>query len=133
MGETETLLPVTVPTPLSMDTEVALLTDHESVVLPFAVIVVAEAEKLDTAGAEPPPEDVELFVPPQPDMIARASRAMHRVRRCTDRCLEACFRNTPTEFIAENPLSIKQFFYRKNGKVSVFVLDDSTVARFQTR
>ena len=86
-----------------MDTEVALLTDQESIVLLFAVIVVAEAEKLDTVRAEVPPEVEELFAPPQPDMIARVSRAIHRVRRRADKCLVACFRETQKTFIAEIP------------------------------
>jgi hypothetical protein len=119
------------PTPLSMDTEVALPTDQESVVLPLEVIVVADAEKLDMVGAELPPEDEESF-PPQPDMTASASSAMHRVRRRTDKDLETCFSKTRTTFMTDGPLSIKRLFdWRERRKMPVFFLNGLTVARFK--
>jgi hypothetical protein len=74
---TLTLLPVTVPTPLSMLTLVAFDTDQLSVVDPPAVIVDAAALKLPLAmeGAVvcpllPLPEL--LPPPPQPDIVVSA-------------------------------------------------------------
>lgn len=80
-GETDTLVPVTAPTPLLMDIEVALLTDQDRVELPPAVMVAAEAEKLDMVGAELPPEDVACDFPEQPSVHVRARRMTQRDRR----------------------------------------------------
>ncbi len=90
VGETVALLPATVPTPLLIDKEVALLTDQASVELPPRVIVDAEAEKLAIAGVFPPPgAELPPPPPPQPDIIMRMTNAQHSVssadlRLCCD-------------------------------------------------
>ena len=50
-GLTAVLVPVTVPTALSMESEVAFEADQDSVVLVPAVIVAGDAVKLEIEGA----------------------------------------------------------------------------------
>jgi hypothetical protein len=74
VGETATSRPVTLPTPLSIDTEVALIIFQESTVLLPTAIVALETEKLEMIG-EVVEMDVErLTLTPQLEIIANVLR-----------------------------------------------------------
>ena len=96
VGETDTLLPVTMPTPLLIDTEVALLIVQESVVLLPNVIVAVETEKLEIMGEVGPLDVKWLALPPQLDIIVSMDKPTHSVRTRTNDCLEVCFMEAQT-------------------------------------
>jgi hypothetical protein len=78
-----------------MEIDVALLTDQERVELPPAVMVAAEAEKLEMLGEEPPPDDVPWDFPAQPSIHVKARRRTQRERRRGARDCDALFAGLP--------------------------------------
>ena len=80
-GDTLLLLPVTVPTPLSMLKLDAPVTDQLSVELPPVVMVAAVAVKLEMPGAELVGVEAELAVAPlQPEIATRRDNPTQNTR-----------------------------------------------------
>lgn len=82
-GDTFLLLPVTVPTPLSMLKLEAPVTDQLSVEVPPDVMVAVVAVKLEITGAElvgEVPVGVEPLPPAQPEIVVRRSIPMQNTR-----------------------------------------------------
>lgn len=79
-GDTFVLLPVTVPTPLSMLKLDAPVTDQLSVELPPDVMVAVVAVKLEITGAEFVELEAPLDAPPQPEIAVRRNNPMQKTR-----------------------------------------------------